>query len=147
MRGMISESKYPWIVDSINCDINYGMELEIKEDSVGYYNKMKMLNVFSESRKRKQKVDTLSNLTFEILKEISKIFKENKTDFKIIISPLYNQVPLKKEYLNKMEQIFKKTNVYDFSGVNSITSSFGNYYEQSHYRPHVARLILKEINN
>lgn len=147
MRGMISESKYPWIVDSINCDINYGIELEIKEDSVGYYNKMKKLNVFSESRKRKQKVDTLSDLTFEILKEISKIFEENKTDFNIIISPLYNQVPFKKEYLKKMEQIFKKSNVYDFSGVNYITSSFGNYYEQSHYRPHVARLILKELNN
>ena len=38
-----------------------------------------------------------------------------------------------------------KQNVFDFSGINFITNDYHNYYENSHYRPHVADYIMKEI--
>ena len=146
MRGMINESKYPWIVDSTSCDIFYGIEKEIKEDSMSYYSQMIDLNVFSEKRDRTQKVDSLRDLSFEILEQISQVLKDSKTNFIVIISPLYNQVPFNVNYLNKLYKIFGKDNVLDYSGINAITSDIGNYYEQSHYRPHVARIILKDVN-
>jgi hypothetical protein len=41
--------------------------------------------------------------------------------------------------------IFGTERVFDFSGVNEFTTDFRNYYEESHYRPQVAREILKRI--
>jgi len=38
-----------------------------------------------------------------------------------------------------------KKNVYDFSGKNKLTTPIGNYYETSHYRPHVANKIMELI--
>lgn len=41
--------------------------------------------------------------------------------------------------------LFGENNIYDFPGVNSITEDYHNYYEDSHYRPCVARFILQTI--
>ncbi len=58
---------------------------------------------------------------------------------------MYDQIPLEKEQLNLLYDIFGKENVYDFSGKNEFTESVFNYYENSHYRPHVAAEIMDII--
>jgi hypothetical protein len=80
-----------------------------------------------------------------ILQKIHKIFERDSTDYNIIIHPLYDQKKLSQEDINYLRQLFGENRVFDFSGINDITKDYNNYYEQSHYRPHIARKILDEI--
>ena len=64
-----------------------------------------------------------------MLKEINSILKKHRTNFKIIISPLYNQVKINNIDLDIINNIFPKNVVFDFSGKNIITENKLNYYE------------------
>ena len=80
-----------------------------------------------------------------LLNQISSVFAHHHTDVKIVISPLYDQIGLNPVDLTILKDIFGNRNVYDFSGVNSITSDYHNYYENSHYRIHIADSLLNII--
>lgn len=80
-----------------------------------------------------------------LLREIAKVFKKHDTRFRVIISPLYDQVQLNPNDLSVLQAIFGKENVFDFSGVNDFTNEMTNYYETSHYRPKVCKDILRII--
>ncbi|MCX6296671.1 MAG: hypothetical protein NTX97_11510, partial [Bacteroidetes bacterium] len=73
------------------------------------------------------------------------ILKSHNTQYKIVISPLYNQEKLDPGDLNYLVNLFGGENVFDFSGINFITNDFHNYYETSHYRPFVCDYILNII--
>jgi hypothetical protein len=80
-----------------------------------------------------------------MLTEMNDIFIKNKTNFKIIINPCYDQRKInEKDYLY-LVSLFGQERVFDFSGINEFTNDYSNYYEESHYRPHVAKEILKRI--
>ncbi|XVJ67684.1 MAG: hypothetical protein HEQ40_16465 [Lacibacter sp.] len=79
------------------------------------------------------------------LNKIKQTFERNQTNFKIIISPLYDQVKFNPSDLKVLQNLFGKENVFDFSGINSFTTPVTNYYEESHYRPQVADSIMKTI--
>jgi len=81
----------------------------------------------------------------EMLTEISNILRKDNANYKIIINPLYNQQKLNLADLNILKSLFGNENVFDFSGINEITNNMYNYYETSHYRPHVAKMIIDEI--
>ena len=80
-----------------------------------------------------------------LLTNIRSVFRNHQTNYKIVISPLYNQLKLNPADLKYMKELFGENNVYDFSGINKITEDYRNYYEPSHYRPDVANEIMKEI--
>lgn len=84
---------------------------------------------------------------YRMLTEIIGIFRKHDTDYKIIIGPDYDQRKYCEEDMNILYKLFGKDNVYDFSGKNEITESKFNYYENSHYRPHVGDSIMKYIYN
>jgi len=44
-----------------------------------------------------------------------------------------------------LEQIFGRENLFNFSGKNKLTESISNFYESSHYRPHVANEIMSIV--
>ena len=80
-----------------------------------------------------------------MLEEIKGIFARHGTRYKVVSSPLYNQVKLHPNDLAALKEVFGAENVYDFSGNNSITADVHNYYELNHFRPKMARAILAEI--
>jgi hypothetical protein len=80
-----------------------------------------------------------------LLRSIKEIFVEKKTNYKIVLSPLYNQSKTDPGDVRTLQEIFGAGNVFDFSGINEFTSDFHNYYEWSHYRPPVANEIMKII--
>jgi hypothetical protein len=47
--------------------------------------------------------------------------------------------------LKILENAFGNTNVYDYTGINSITNQLKNYYENDHCRPLVGKKIMTEI--
>lgn len=89
--------------------------------------------------------EAIKNSQKEILQNIARILKRQNANTKIIISPTYDQEKLNPGDLKYLEDLFGKNSVHDFSGINQYTSDFRNYYETSHYRPHVARMILEEV--
>lgn len=80
-----------------------------------------------------------------LLDSIAAVFQRHQTACQIVISPLYNQVRLHPADLATLSQIFGIDHVHDFSGPNRWNADLHNYYEISHYRPHVARQILEQI--
>lgn len=81
----------------------------------------------------------------KFLEEIKTVLKRQNTNYRVIIGPLYNQLKFNPKDIGILHKYFGKDNVYDFSGVNQFTKDKRNYYEIYHYRPNVARAILKKI--
>ncbi len=77
-----------------------------------------------------------------MLREIYDIFKKHKTDYRIVISPLWDQIKLNRQDLDYLIKLFGKENVFDFSGINKFTNNYTNYYERKHYRPIIANEIM-----
>lgn len=79
------------------------------------------------------------------LNELHDLMEAGKTKYKIIISPLYDQISMSPTDIAILNEIFGKENVFDFSGINDYTNDVTNYYECSHYRPKLCNQILKII--
>jgi hypothetical protein len=79
------------------------------------------------------------------LRDIRRLFDKHHTDYRIVISPLYDQMKLNTKDLQKLHNIFGPDHVFDFSGVNEWTSDFHNYYEWSHYLPEIADSIMAYV--
>lgn len=121
-----------WLVDQ---------EQELSEDPDGYYNARKDLfytrkNAIAEAHSQ------ISSNQLKMIKEIEAVFEKHRTHYKIVISPLYNQIKLNKKDLTILQQTFGQNHIFDFSGKNSFTNVKENYYESSHYRPMVGDSIL-----
>ncbi|HTB32753.1 MAG TPA: hypothetical protein VK808_12035 [Bacteroidia bacterium] len=115
---------------------------EIASDSIRFYKRPMFY-----TRKNETVISPacLTSKEISVLKEIKKIFDKHKTNYKIVLSPLYSL-----EYFNPadeiiLKQIFGSDNVFNFSGKNSITNQVGNYYDYSHYKIYIGQRILKAI--
>jgi hypothetical protein len=93
---------------------------------------------------------TTSSTSIKALSEIKSICMANGIKLYIFITP-HNQNMMDKfvidDYLKYIKDISKVVDFYDFSGYNSVTTNNCNYYEISHYRPHVGELIAARIFN
>lgn len=91
------------------------------------------------------------NRTADTLKEIEEIIllcQENNIELKVIFNPLHHTTynAIDKNILNTaIKEVAKLTDIWDFTGLNSITTN--NYYwlETSHYRLIVGRMILEKV--
>jgi len=110
-----------------------------------YYTQERMAVFYERDSVEQYHQPTIQPLQVEILQTIKNILSKHKTDYKIIISPLYDQKKLNRDDLKFLEDVFGKKNVFDYSGMNEFTSDYKNYYEDSHYRPQVATAILNQI--
>ncbi len=119
-------------------------DLEAKIAEGCYYTSEKM-NIFKGKQTPKIHPAVIEEAQRGMLEEIKSIFDKHQTDYKIVISPLYSQIRLHGDDLAILEHIFDPKHVADFSGVNEITTDYRNYYEDSHYRPHVSRYIMSKI--
>lgn len=135
--------KFKYFYTPISNDFLFPENIEqIKKDSVAYYNADEFKN---RAIAPKMLEVSIKKHHVENLKSIASKLKKQKTNYKIIISPLYDQRvfnPVDKEILSIY---FGKENIYDFSGKNKYTNDISNYYEQSHYKPSTGSAILKEI--
>ena len=81
----------------------------------------------------------------QMLEEIKKIFTKHHTNYRIVISPQYDQIKFNSEDLHYLEDLFGKDFVFDFSGRNILTETYQNFYDKFHYRPQVSRRIMEII--
>lgn len=125
---------------------------EIRQDTLealilnGEFYTPKKMTVFYDRSANEQVSDpVIHERQYQKLNRMQEILKESKTSYQIVISPLYDQKKLPKEDLDVLHALFGSESVHDFSGINEFTSDYRNYYEDSHYRPHVAKEIMKRI--
>jgi hypothetical protein len=120
-------------------------EKSLAENSERYYTNRKGIFYSRNETKKSYHPAVIKNVQLQYLKEIRQILAVNGTNYKIIINPNYDQKYLDQADLAKLQEIFGADHVYDYSGINDITRDFHNYYEASHYRPHIARRIMAEV--
>ncbi|OWY20983.1 hypothetical protein C7N43_00660 [Sphingobacteriales bacterium UPWRP_1] len=109
-----------------------------------HYYKNKAAVFYPSPGQRTDTANLIQPRHVQMLHDIKNIFERHHTDYKIIISPLYDQVKFSTADQQILHILFGNR-LYDFSGENEFTCQIQNYYEESHYRPHVANAILDSI--
>jgi hypothetical protein len=132
-------------INPINNDWLLNSEVPILKDSVTYYSKN--INKFYTRPKLEQESRIqISSSDSLMMQKINSVFKKHKTNVKIIIGPLYDQIRFNKNDLQCLQAIFGRENIFDFSGINDITNNMYNYLgDASHYRNRTGSRILKRI--
>ena len=125
-------------------DPQYKAERQIVENREAYYGP-KMNMFYKRDSVQQYSRPVLETANRKLLLEIKKIFAENNTDYRIVISPLYDQKRMAPADMQVLQEIFDRNRIYDFSGINDITSNVYNYYEVMHYRLPIAQRILDTV--
>jgi len=81
---------------------------------------------------------------YKMLTDIHNILTKHNSKYRVVISPLYEQIKFSPQDINTLKNIFR-TNLYDFSGENIFTNNSYYYYEASHYRTIVGDSIMQYI--
>lgn len=132
-------------LDTINNDLfMQAWEKELKDSTQNYYEKRKEIFYQRDTLPVNNQLE-IKPQQIVMLKEMKHIFDNHKTNYKIVISPLYNQIYFNKTDIKVLQDIFGVKNIYDYSGINDYTKKVENYYETSHYRLHVGEAIMSEI--
>jgi len=132
-------------IDSITNTI-YALDEEqrIAENMEKYYKNDKLrLTEHCET----EQIDSISHIDAkqeEALQKIVQILERNKTNYRVVISPLWEQIKCNDNDMKILRKHFGE-NLYDFSGKNKYTAPKSNYYEWSHYRPFVGDSIMSKI--
>lgn len=144
MQDIFQTRVWDYDVDHNELSLDSTIEREIRTNPRAYYTSR--TNVFypRDGVVRYSPI-VVGQRQLELLSDMRNILEKHRTNYRIVISPHYNQVSLAREDLAVLRQLFGADKVFDFSGVNEFTSHVENYYEDSHYRPEVARGILREI--
>ncbi len=74
--------------------------------------------------------------------EIADMLRADRAEVRVLIHPAYDQKSLNPQDVETLRSIFGRDNVFDFSGINALTSDPHHYYETTHYRPMVGRQML-----
>lgn len=142
MKNLISDGHSTYVAEYNE----FQKTLSEKEIEEGTYYDAIHLKVFEDVQKPGTfSTEKLDDKEINCLREMRKVLDKQHTSYKIVISPLYDQIKLNKETLSLLCEIFGKENVYDFSGVNKWNKDYHNYYEDSHYRPIVSAEIMDII--
>lgn len=139
MRGYIVKDKL-FSKGSYN-DLFFLNELEIKRDSVQYYERSDAKKMFKVKHYSKLQQPEKLNKELTIIRNL---VDQNEINFKfLIVSPYYlNELGL--DYRNLVNRIFNHNEVYDFSSLEYKYHK-GNYHEASHFRRHVGKYFLKKM--
>ena len=143
MKGYIENRKI--IYDTVTNDVRIvDQENELNTNGKEYYRKRKGVFYGRDSIVPPLAPQILKDQVL-MLRDIRSIFSKHHTNYKIIISPLYDQAELNDKDILTLQQVFGKDHVFNFSGKNEFTSNKEHYYESSHYRPVVGDSILNII--
>jgi hypothetical protein len=118
-------------------------EKEIASNPDLYYLKRQNLFYDRENEKIDQHQQILSRQEF-MLNEIKLLLQKNHSNYKVILSPLYEQIEFNPKDLVILKKIFGN-NVYDFTGKNRLTDNKTNYFETNHFRPSVGDSIMSNV--
>lgn len=140
MDGVLDNSQMKF--DLITNELIYSSAMEeLKMDSIKYYEEHQ--KVFIERSRLPTSINSQINTDYIIkLEEINDIFKNDSTNFRIIIVPLYNQISFNENDLATLQSIFGEDFIFDFSGINEYTEKVSNYYDNTHFKHYIGSELL-----
>ena len=113
MKGYLETRKMKY--DGVTNDVwILDQEKEIQETPVAYYQKRKSV-FYSRSTTISFAKQQIPDIPFNMLREISDIFKKHHTNYRIVISPLYAQVRFNPKDLELLQNLFGKEFVCSFN--------------------------------
>ncbi len=121
-----------------------GKENEILNNPAKYYGLRKQI-FYTRDGILKFTPQKITTKQLTMLKEIRITFNKYHTNYKLVISPMYDQIKFNVNDLNTIKNIFGKDKVYDYSGINKFTAKKEYYYESQHYRPILGDSLMKII--
>ena len=119
-------------------------ELQLKTNCTKYVEEISGFHI----KYRRTKSYTTARFSMKALKKIIELCKMNHIKLYVFITPHnHNKLDtfILDDYKNFIRDISELTDFYNFATYNTITNNDCNYYETSHYRPHVANLIAARI--
>lgn len=146
----------PYMIDKylLNCarrkydEITNEVRMDYFEDLVEkgeFYTPEKLSLFYERDSLDRHHPPVIAESQTSLLGKIQQVFAKHNTDYKIVISPIYDQKKLHPDDIQYLRELFGDESVFDFSGRNEYTADYRNYYETSHYRPGVARAIMAQI--
>lgn len=141
-RGIIQKRKVSF--DSITNQINiFDLDEELRKNPKKFYELRR--NIFYERRGESyEPVAHFKGPHIKMFFEIKEILERNNTNYKIILSPIYDQVKFANEDKEILQKIYGD-HLFDFTGKNFITENDTNWYETDHFRPFIADSIMSII--
>ncbi len=118
-------------------------EEEIRTQESAYYKKRRGM-FYDRGTEDTDPVSLIRGEKLFMLKEIKRILDKNRARYRVVLSPLYEQQKFNPKDLAVLRGLFGN-DLYDFSGKNSLTEPYPNYYETAHFRTHVGDSILNRI--
>lgn len=135
----------PWGYKCENNEIYFSHDEDlIAQNEEKFYKERKEIFYKRDTIQQYSK-SVITEIQLKMLNEIAEKLQEDKSNYKLIINPLYDQKKMEISDIEKLKFIFGQENIFDFSGKNDITNNVHNYYESSHYRHFIARNILDNI--
>lgn len=144
MGFYINNPKKAMDYNPINNELYWDKQEESIENGL-YYNDAKIKEFENAQFPGKVSESVLDDERKNMLREIKSVFELQKTNYRIIISPIFDQIKINPDDLQFLTDLFGRDYVFDFSGPNQWNADFHNYYETSHYRPCVANEIMKIV--
>lgn len=131
-------------IDPISNHIRMNLwENQLKKDKSQYYESRR--NIFYKRKGEMFESDqSIQEIQLKMLTEIKEILERNHTNYRIILSPVYDQIKFSAQDKKILIDLFRE-NLYDFTGENFITINDTNWYEIYHFRPFIADTILNIV--
>lgn len=143
-RDMFSPARFR--LDPATNDLHFASyEEQLAADPVAYYKRLAGVMARTPPKNGESRPRSCNEEARVQLREIREIFRRNGTDYRVVVAPLYHQLRLHPADVEALVEIFGRERVFDFSGVNELTRDPHNYYEQSHFKPNVARTIMARV--
>jgi hypothetical protein len=120
-----------------------GRDSALQNDPQKYY-RQKMELFYHRGGATADTASIINAKQLYMLKQIAQIFTKHHTNYRVVISPLYDQRKFSPADIKDLTSLFGNR-LFDFSGENNFTKAITNYYESSHYKPMVGDSILKTI--
>jgi len=106
MRGLFNKSEYCHRSNNVSADLYYGYDQMIQIDEKAYYDRLIKEGVFYSREEITSIKQQVTNEEVILLQEIHDILASHEADYRIVISPLYNQIPFTAERMQNLKNIF-----------------------------------------
>jgi len=120
-------------------------EKEIKDEGEKYWQTEYWQEIFEKQSERYTYPQCIYGLQKKYLLKIKAICDKHSTNVKIVISPSQTWNKLNEKDVRTMKTLFGNDNVFDYSGINKLSSDYHYFYDISHYSRSAGRIILYDI--
>lgn len=147
MSAVLSDDPVRLITDSVtNRLIKFSDNKSLQENEDAFYvanaqrfyitfdkHQLLIKNVILPTKEVVDDTQKIKEKELMMLTEIKKIFRSHKSNYKIVLHPLLDEVKFSVKDKETMETLFGN-HVYDFTGNNSYTGSYKDYYDMESYK-------------